>query len=163
MNKIIGHHYTKCFSSWRREADSDTWRGSPFQAAAALWGKSRRVAARRTRGSSSTAAPAAVARVRRSDTALRGRNIACRALGAAVTCRARYTLTASRRAIISLTPGQPSAVRAGPIWSYLRRPETSRAAKCTTFCSRSRRELVAPPQTDEQYEGGGKRGLGQGL
>ena len=37
FNKSIGHHCSKCFNSWRREADSDTWRGSPFQAAAALY------------------------------------------------------------------------------------------------------------------------------
>ena len=70
--------------------------------------------------------------------------------GDAATCRVRYTLTASCCAIISLKVGQPSTARAGPIWSYFRRPYTSRAAKCGIRCSRSRWELVAPPQTDEQ-------------
>ena len=52
--------------------------------------------------SSSAAAPAAVARVRRRETALRGRNMPCKVSGAAVTGSARYTLTASRRAVLSL-------------------------------------------------------------
>ena len=54
-----------------REAELVTCFGSPFQEAADLYGKSRRAAASRNRGKSRTAVPAAVARVLRSETALR--------------------------------------------------------------------------------------------
>ena len=76
--------------------------------------------------------------------------------GAPAAYRARCTFTASLRAITSPMLGQPSAPRAGVMRSNLRRPETSRAAKCMIFCSRSKRDLEAPPQTDEQYWRWGK-------
>ena len=131
---MAAYLYRKNRISCALEAVPVTSRGSPFQAAAALYGNCRRATARRTRGKSITAEPAAAARVALAETAARGRNIARSESGAPAAYRARCTFTASLRAITSPMLGQPSAPRAGVMRSNLRRPETSRAAKCMIFC-----------------------------